>query len=155
MRRLDIPMSDFLARQAARRAADVAGQRVAINVCYEDVFGDEIARALPRRRCSSTCRTSPGSAIRSRRASTCRWRACARRDRRMHLTATNTGITGGDRPRRRVLSAAASTPRGARGAAQGYRGTTPYALWTDWPVVVLCVGVLAWLTFVARRRPSR
>ena len=27
---------------------DVAGQRVAVNICYEDVFGEEIIRALPQ-----------------------------------------------------------------------------------------------------------
>ena len=45
---LNIPMGD-LARGDARQAPlAVAGQKVAVNICYEDVFGEEIIRALPQ-----------------------------------------------------------------------------------------------------------
>ena len=44
---LNIPMGD-LARGGINQAPlEVAGQRVAVNICYEDVFGEEIIRALP------------------------------------------------------------------------------------------------------------
>ena len=44
---LHIPMGD-LARGADRQAPlDAAGRRVAVNICYEDVFGEEIISALP------------------------------------------------------------------------------------------------------------
>ena len=41
---LHIPMSDFGRGSAEQPPLAVAGQRVAVNICYEDVFGDEIAR---------------------------------------------------------------------------------------------------------------
>lgn len=40
---LNIPLGDQAAGPAMQRPFDVAGQRVAINICYEDVFGAELA----------------------------------------------------------------------------------------------------------------
>jgi apolipoprotein N-acyltransferase len=45
---LHIPLSDFGRGSAEQPPLAVAGQRVAVNICYEDVFGEEIrARAPP------------------------------------------------------------------------------------------------------------
>ena len=44
---LQIPLSDFSRGSFAQAPLAVAGQRVAVNICYEDAFGDEIARSLP------------------------------------------------------------------------------------------------------------
>ena len=40
---LNIPLADQAAGPARQRPFDVAGQRVAVNICYEDVFGAELA----------------------------------------------------------------------------------------------------------------
>ena len=40
---LDIPLADQASGPARQRPFAVAGQRVAINICYEDVFGAELA----------------------------------------------------------------------------------------------------------------
>ena len=45
---LQIPLSDFSRGGHDQPPLAAAGQRVAVNICYEDAFGDEIARALPR-----------------------------------------------------------------------------------------------------------
>lgn len=42
-----IPLSDFSRGADAQRPLAVAGERVAVNICYEDVFGEEIIRQLP------------------------------------------------------------------------------------------------------------
>jgi apolipoprotein N-acyltransferase len=39
--------------------------------------------------------------------------------------------------------------------AQGYSGMTPYALYKDWPVVVVSLLLLAFALIVARRAASR
>jgi apolipoprotein N-acyltransferase len=74
----------------------------------------------------------------------------------MHLAATNTGITAAIDRDGRVL---ARLPQYREGrleiVAQGYRGSTPYAHYTDWPVVVISLLVLALAAFVARRALSR
>ncbi|MCK7495882.1 MAG: hypothetical protein MZW92_36655 [Comamonadaceae bacterium] len=54
-------------RRRRRRRSPSAAQRVAPNICYEDLFGEELARALRRRRprrrrCWPTSATSAGSA---------------------------------------------------------------------------------------------
>ena len=42
-----IPLQDFARGAEDQRPLAVAGQRVAVNICYEDVFGEEIIRQLP------------------------------------------------------------------------------------------------------------
>jgi apolipoprotein N-acyltransferase len=75
---------------------------------------------------------------------------------RMHLSATNTGITAAIDRDGRVLS---RLPQFAEGrlevTAQGYSGMTPYARYKDWPVVVASLLVLAFALFIARRAASR
>ena len=43
-----IPMSSFSRGPEKQAPLAVAGQQVAVNICYEDVFGEEIIRALPQ-----------------------------------------------------------------------------------------------------------
>ena len=45
---LHIPLSDFARGAAYQLPMPVAGQHVAMNICYEDVFGEEIIHQLPR-----------------------------------------------------------------------------------------------------------
>jgi apolipoprotein N-acyltransferase len=49
---LAFPLSDFSRGDPEPAPLRVAGERVAINICYEDVFGAEIARQLPDATCS-------------------------------------------------------------------------------------------------------
>lgn len=44
----NIPMSSFSRGGAAQPPLAVAGQKVAINICYEDVFGEELIGAVPQ-----------------------------------------------------------------------------------------------------------
>ncbi|MEO8631410.1 MAG: apolipoprotein N-acyltransferase, partial [Betaproteobacteria bacterium] len=48
MNALEIPMSDFSRGDAYQQPMNVAGQRVAVNICYEDAFGEEIIHQLPQ-----------------------------------------------------------------------------------------------------------
>ena len=41
---LAIPLTDFSRGSIDQRPLAVAGQRVAVNICYEDAFGEEIIR---------------------------------------------------------------------------------------------------------------
>ena len=45
---LQIPMGDQTSGGAHQPPLNVAGQKVAVNICYEDAFGEEIIRALPQ-----------------------------------------------------------------------------------------------------------
>lgn len=44
---MKVPLSDFSRGRPNQPPLDVAGQRLAMNVCYEDVFGEELIDALP------------------------------------------------------------------------------------------------------------
>src|SRR6185312_13626936 len=44
---LKIPLSDFSRGGLDQQPMNLAGQKVAVNICYEDVFGEEIIRQLP------------------------------------------------------------------------------------------------------------
>ena len=57
---------------------------------------------------------------------------------RMHLTATNTGITAAiDRDGRVLGRLPQFTEARLEVAAQGYEGVTPYVRWRDWPIVAV------------------
>jgi apolipoprotein N-acyltransferase len=157
LRWLNIPMSDFSRGSGEQPVLEAAGQRIAPNICYEDVFGDEIARRLPQATLlvnMSNVAWFGDSLAPGQHLQMARLRAVE--TGRMHLTSTNTGITAAIDRDGTVLARLPSFSEGRlEVTAQGYSGVTPYVLWTDWPVVVLCVGVLAALTLVARARPTR
>lgn len=44
---LHIPLADQTPGSASQAPFEVAGQHVAVNICYEDAFGDELIRQLP------------------------------------------------------------------------------------------------------------
>src|SRR5262249_14701274 len=44
---MSTPLSDFPRGSTRQRPLAVAGERVAVNICYEDAFGEEIVRQLP------------------------------------------------------------------------------------------------------------
>lgn len=44
---MDVPMSDFSKGADYQAPLNVAGQKVGINICYEDAFGEELIRSLP------------------------------------------------------------------------------------------------------------
>lgn len=141
MRWLDIPYSDF-ARGAERQPPlALAGQRVAVNICYEDAFGDEIIRQLPEATLLvnvSNVAWFGDSLAPSQHLQIARLRAIE--TGRVHLTATNTGITAAIE---RDGSVPLRLPQFEEGrlvfAAQGYAGATPYVRTGDWPAILLCV----------------
>ena len=70
---------------------------------------------------------------------------------RMHLTATNTGITAAiDRNGRVLAQLPQFTEARLEIAAQGYSGDTPYMQLRDWPIVVLSLAILGFFTLRAR-----
>ena len=75
---------------------------------------------------------------------------------RMHLAATNTGITAAIDRDGRVLARLAQFSEGRlETSALGYTGATPYVWLRDWPVVLASLGVLVISALIARRKVSR
>lgn len=153
---VNIPMSDF-SRGKTSRPLEVAGERIAVNVCYEDAFGDEIARMLPAATMLvnvSNVAWFGDSLAPAQHLQIAQMRAIE--TARMHLTATNTGITAAIDREGQVLGRLPQFTEGRlEVSAQGYVGATPYVAWRDWPVVLLCLAILIALTLIARLRRSR
>ena len=152
MRMMSVPLSDFARGLSEQAPLVVAGQRVAVNVCYEDAFGDEIARRAADATLlvnASNVAWFGDSLAPAQHLQIAQLRALE--TGRMHLAATNTGITAAIDRDGRVL---ARLPQYAEGRleidAQGYRGATPYMRVRDWPVVVLCLLVLGIAVSLAR-----
>ena len=152
MSRLAIPMSNFSRGRIAPAPLEVAGQRVAVNICYEDVFGDEIAARLPQATLLvnvSNVAWFGDSLAPAQHLQMARLRAVE--TGRMHLTATNTGITAAiDRDGRVVARLPQYKEDRLEVRAQGYTGITPYALLRDWPILALCAALLVGWTIIGR-----
>jgi apolipoprotein N-acyltransferase len=149
---LRIPLSDFSRGAPAQPPLEVAGQRVAVNICYEDVFGSEIAaRAADATLLVNVSNVAwfGDSLAPAQHLQIARLRAVE--TGRMHLTATNTGITAAiDRDGRELGRLPQFTEARLEVSAQGYRGATPYLLARDWPIVLFSLASLALFTIRAR-----
>jgi apolipoprotein N-acyltransferase len=157
MRLVAIPLSDFAGGSPEQPTFAVAGQRVAASVCYEDAFGDVLgARARDATLLANLSNVAwfGDSLAPSQHLQIARLRAIE--TGRVHLAATNTGITAAIDRDGAVL---AWLPQFAEGrleiAVQGYAGVTPYMRLHDWPVVALSLGLLAGAALVAWRRQRR
>lgn len=150
---LSIPLSDFSRGAPERAPLEVAGQRVAMNICYEDVFGAEMARSLPEATMLvnvSNVAWFGDSLAPAQHLAIARLRAIE--TGRMHLTATNSGITAAiDRDGRVLERLSQFTEDRLEIEAQGYTGATPYVKLRDWPVVLLSLAILAAAVIRARR----
>ena len=141
---LNIPMGDLARGGLPQVPLNVAGQKVAVNICYEDVFGEEIIRALPDATLlvnvsNDAWYGNSHAAAQHNQMSQMR----ALETGRMMLRATNTGVTsiigrdGGIRQKLPQHEEGVLT-----GQVQGYSGSTPYVRWGNAVVIGLIVFML-------------
>ena len=141
----NIPMSDFTAGAKTQAPLSIAGQKVAVNICYEDAFGEEIIRALPEATLLvnlSNVAWFGDSLAPAQHLQIAQMRALE--SGRMMLRATNTGMTaiiGADGQVQDVLKP--FTRAALRGEVQAYTGATPYVRGGNWPVIVLALLLIA------------
>lgn len=141
---LNMPLSDLSRGSIYQQPMQVAGEKVAVNICYEDVFGEEIIRQLP----SATLLVNVSNDA---------WygdsyaaeqhlqfsQARSLETGRMMLRATNTGATAIIDQRGYVKAHAPHfVTTILHGEVQGYSGATPYVIWGNWPFVILSFAIL-------------
>lgn len=147
-----IPMSEF-ARGENQQPLAIAGQQVAVNICYEDVFGEEIIRALPQATLlvnMSNTAWFGDSLAQPQHLQISQMRALE--SGRPMLRATNTGMTAVIAPDGRVQAALPPFTTGVLMAeVQGYQGMTPYARWGNWAALGLMLLLAAFSRIRARR----
>jgi apolipoprotein N-acyltransferase len=146
---LSIPMSDLTSGGEQQPLLNLAGQQIAMNICYEDVFGEEIIRALPE--ATLLLNTSndawygdTAAAIQHNQISQMR----ALETGRMMLRATNTGVTSVIGRDGVILKMLPQHVEGVLTAeVQGYAGATPYVRWGNMAVFGLLLVMLAFCSF--------
>ncbi len=143
---LDIPMGDLARGGERQKPLAVAGQQVAVNICYEDVFGEEIIRALPQATLLVNVTNDAWygdsfAAAQHNQISQLR----ALESGRMMLRATNTGVTSIINVDGKILQQLPQHEEGVLlGMAQGYAGSTPYVRWGNAAVMLLMVAMLGY-----------
>jgi len=150
---LAIPLQDFSRGAEAQRPLAVAGQRVAVNICYEDAFGEGIIRQLPEATVLANVSNVAwfGRSIAPRQHLQIA-QARALETGRAMLRATNTGVTAVIGPRGEVLAAAPEFEIATvTYPVQGYGGATPYVRWGNYAVLALCLALIAAAGWSARR----
>ncbi len=124
-----IPMSAFSRGPETQLPLAVAGQQVAVNICYEDVFGEEIIHALPKAGILANLSNTAWfgrSLAQPQHLQIARMRTVE--TGRPMLRATNTGMTaviGADGSLQAALPP--FTQGVLKAEVRAYQGMTPYA----------------------------
>ncbi|MCK6405289.1 MAG: apolipoprotein N-acyltransferase [Rhodocyclaceae bacterium] len=152
-----IPMGNFMPGPDRQSPLEIAGQKVAVNICYEDLFGDEIIRALPAATLLVNLSNTAwfgDSLAQPQHLQIAQMRALE--TGRPMLRATNTGMTAVVLPDGTVQSVLAPFTRDALLAeVQGHAGTTPYVRWGNPSVLILALIVLAVVAFTRKSRQTQ
>jgi len=159
---MEIPLGDFNRGSVGQPSFEWEGQRLAPNVCYEDLFGEELAARFqdPSRAPTIFVNVSNigwfGNTVAiDQHLHISRMRAIE--FARPVIRATNTGATAIIDHRGRVTHALERFTRGVlTGPVQGREGVTPYAWWVSrlglWPLWLLgAAPVLGALARLRRR----
>ncbi len=154
VRVLSIPLADFARGPARPRPLEAAGQKLAVNICYEDAYGGELIRQLPEATLLvnlSNVAWFGDSLAPAQHLQIARARALE--TGRAHLAATNTGITAAiDRDGRVLAQLPPFTEGRLEVTVQGYAGATPYVRWGDWPALLACAVLLFAVALLRRSR---
>ena len=160
---MNIPLGDFRSGGLAQAPFAWQGQRIAPNICYEDLFGDEIGANFRDEAQAPTVLLNVSNiawfgdtvAIDQHLAIS---RMRALEFQRPMVRATNTGATVVIDHRGRVTHELPRLTRGVlKAEVEGRGGRTPYAVWVSrlglWPLWGLALAVVA-ATLALRRRPG-
>ena len=151
----NIPASSFSRGPLDQPPLAVAGQRVAIDICYEDVFGEEIIRALPAAGILANLSNTAWfgrSLAQPQHLQIARLRALE--SGRPMLRATNTGMTAIIAHTGEVEGVLPPFVSDAlTGEVQARSGLTPYARFGNLPAVALML--LCGIVAIARKKHIR
>jgi apolipoprotein N-acyltransferase len=165
VRMMNIPLGDFTPGKLLQAPFAVRDQWVLPNICYEDLFGEEIAAQLA----ASYFSGMPQATV-LLNVSNIAWfgdsialpqhlqvsQMRALETGRPMLRATNTGATAVIDPKGEVTAQLQPFERGVLTASvQGYKGLTPYSLYGNKLVVALALLMLAAAWFLGRNKRGK
>jgi apolipoprotein N-acyltransferase len=154
--RMHIPLGDFNRGAVGQPSMDWRGQRLAANICYEDLFGEELGARFVNPAVAPTIFVNVsnlawfGDSIAiDQHLNISRMRALE--FERPFVRATNTGATAIIDHRGQVAAQLPRFTQGVlRGSVEGRSGITPFAWWVSrwglWPLWFLGAGIVtvAW-----------
>lgn len=144
MKSLNLPYSDFESGPAGQAPLQVAGQRVGVSICYEDVFGSELRAMLPAASFLVNVSNDAwfgGSVAPHQHLQIARMRAIE--VARPMVRSTNSGISAYIQHDGALGSVTGLFDAVVlRGQVQPREGTTPYVRWGDWPTLGLSLAML-------------
>jgi apolipoprotein N-acyltransferase len=161
---MNIPLGDFSRGAVGQPSFEWQGQRLAPNICYEDLFGEELAQRFDDPGQAPTIFVNVSNigwfgntvAI-DQHLNISRMRALE--FERPFLRATNTGETAIIDHQGRILQRLPRLTRGVLlGEVEGRKGLTPFAWWAAraglWPLWLLASGGV-FAAWIAQRRRAR
>lgn len=151
---MNIPLGDFNRGAVGQPSFAWQGQRLAPNICYEDLFGEELGARFTDPSMAPTIFVNVSNigwfgdsfAIDQHRTIS---RMRALEFERPFVRATNTGATAILDHRGKVTAELPRITRGVlEGTVEGRTGLTPFAWWVSrwglWPLWLVALGVLGW-----------
>ena len=157
---MNIPLGEFARGAADQALLSVNGERVAFNICYEDLFGHELADQVRQGATVLINATNIGWFGRShalgQHLQIARMRSIELA--RPMLRATNTGVTAAIDHRGRVTARLPDHERGVLIATvAGQTTLTAFARFGQWPVACLAamLAAIGWLAGIRGRRQER
>ena len=151
--KMNMPLSDFSRGTATQLPLKVAGQHVAMDICYEDVFGEEIIHQLPQATLLANVSNDAwfGDSIAPRQHLQISQMRALETGRYM-LRATNTGMTAILNEKGHIVAQAPMFRETVlRGTAQGMTGSTPFVRWGNGAFLILTT-VLLGVAILKRQR---
>ena len=152
---MNIPLGDFGRGRESQPMLDITGHLIAFNICYEDLFGDELARQV-RAGANLLINVSNIAWFGDSHAQEQHLQIARMRSRelaRPMLRATNTGVTAAIDHRGVVLDRLPGQQVGAlRLTITPTQGITPFARWANLPAWLTALALLVSASLLARRR---
>jgi apolipoprotein N-acyltransferase len=154
---LRLPYTDGVPGDDAQPPLDLAGERIAVTICYEDVFGAEQLRYLADATLLVNVSNDAwyGDSIAPHQhLQIARLRAAEAG--RYLLRATNTGVTAVIDEKGHVVARVPQFEAAVlTHTVRGYTGVTPYARWGNYPVVIAAALAALGAALVRQRRNVR
>jgi apolipoprotein N-acyltransferase len=142
MRLMNLPYTDITAGAPNQPLIDAVGQKIAVTICYEDVFGAEQLRYLPQATLLVDVSNDAwfGDSIAPHQHLQIAQVRAAEAGRYL-LRATNTGVTAVVDDFGRVEQTLPQFKTSVmKATVRGFDGATPYARVGNWAVVLLALG---------------
>jgi len=157
---VNIPMSNFSPGPQGQEPLVVAGQRIMPNICYEDLFGEELAAGFADAARAPTILANVSniawfgdSLAQPQHLQIARLRALE--TGRPVLRATNTGMTAAIAPDGQVIAKLQPFVTAALTVSvRGYTGITPYARIGNWAAVLLALAACLPSVLTGQRKRS-